>query len=93
MGTLDLLFGGGGGYFVRSLFSLCFVYCYFGFVVLLLEVCSIFFSCSAYWSCFVFSIACSCKWCLGLILVYFASHLHVNESCVVVCVCLGHFCM
>ena len=50
-------------------------------------------SCSAYWSCFVFSVACSCKWCLGLILVYFASHLHVDESCVVVCVCLGHSCM
>ena len=33
------------------------------------------------------SIACSCRWCLGLVLVYFASHFHVDESCVS-CLCV-----
>ena len=69
MGTLDLLFGGGGGgggIFCLGTLFLCFVYCCFGFVVLMLVVYSIF-SCFTYWVCFVFSIACSCRWCLGLV--------------------------
>ena len=62
VGTLDLLFGGGGGgeYFVRVLYFLGFVYRCFGFVVLISVVYSIF-SCSAYLFCFVFSITCSCR--------------------------------
>ena len=70
---------------------------FFMFCLLLLSLSSmlffLFFSYSAYWSCFVSSITYSCRWCLGLSLVYFASHLHVVESCVVVCVCLGLSCM
>ena len=64
MGTLDILFwgGGGGGGDVVIGYSVFFV---LFIVVLVLVVCSIF-SCSAYWLCFVFSIACSCRWCLGL---------------------------
>ena len=68
MGTLDLLFGGGGGgrYFVRVLcFHVLFI-TVFGFVALVLVVYSIF-SCFAYLFCFVFSIACSCRQCLGLV--------------------------
>ena len=45
---------------------LCFVYRCFGLVVLVLVVYSIF-SCFAYLFCFVFSITCSCRWCLGLV--------------------------
>ena len=62
MGTLDLLFGGGGGggIFCSGTLFLCFVYRCFGFVVLVLVVYSIV-SCFAYWLCFVFSIACSCR--------------------------------
>ena len=43
VGTLDLLFGGGGGgiFCAESIFFLCFIYRYFGFAVLVLEVCSI----------------------------------------------------
>ena len=45
MGTLDLLFGGGGGgiFCAESIFFLCFIYRYFGFAVLVLEVCSFFY--------------------------------------------------
>ena len=65
MGTLDLLFGGGGDIlFGYSIFMFC--YCCFGFVVLVLVVYSIF-NCFTNWVCFVFSIACSCRWCLGLV--------------------------
>ena len=42
MGTLDLLFGGGGGIFCSKAMFLCFVYRCFGFVVLVLVVYSIF---------------------------------------------------
>ena len=41
VGTLDILFGGGGIFCSDTLF-LCFVYRCFGFVVLVLVVCSIF---------------------------------------------------
>ena len=68
--------GGGGGVWCSGTLRLCFVYC-----VLVLVVCSILV-CSAYWLYFVFSIACNCRWCLVLVLVYFASHVHVDKSCV-----------
>ena len=69
VGTLDIMFGGGGGggggcvWCSGTLLTLflCFVYC-----VLVLVVCSILV-CSAYWLYFVFSIACSCRWCLVLV--------------------------
>ena len=88
--------GGGGGniLFGYSIFRFC--YRCFGFVVLILVVYSIF-SCFAYLFCFVFSITCSCRWCLGLVesiahciaLFFF----YVGESCVS-CLCvLGHSCM
>ena len=57
-------------------------------MVLVLVVYSIF-SCFAYLSCFVFSITCSCRWCLGLVesiahrIVFF----YVGESCVS-CLCV-----
>ena len=88
VGTLTILFGGVGCSGTLFVF-LCFVYYCFSLSSMLFSL----FIYSAYWSCFVFSIACSGRWCLGLILVHFASHLHVDESCVVVCVCLGHSCM
>ena len=88
VGTLDILFGGGGGDILFGDYFLCFVYRYFGFVVLVLVVYSIFsFFFLAYWLCFGFSIAYSCRWCLGLVLVFFASHSHVNESSVS-CLCV-----
>ena len=61
VGTLDLLFGGGGeGIFCSGTLFLGFVYRCFGFVVLISVVYSIF-SCSAYLFSFVFSITCSCR--------------------------------
>ena len=65
--------GGGGGGDVVIGYSVFFFF--FFFVVLVLVVCSIF-SCSTYWLCFVFSISCSCRWCLGLVSVYFVSHFY-----------------
>ena len=56
--------GGGGGDVVIG-YSVFFCFFVLFIVVLVLVVYSIF-SCSAYWLCFVFSIACSCRWCLGL---------------------------
>ena len=50
-------------------------------IVLISVVCSIF-SMFRILVCFVFSIACSYWWCIGLVLVCSASHFHVNESCV-----------
>ena len=49
MGTLDFLFGGGGGgeYYISGILFLGFVYRCFDFVVLISGVYSIFFSCSA----------------------------------------------
>ena len=76
-----------GGDILFEDYFLCFVYRYFGFVVLVLVVYSIFSFFFAYWLCFVFSIAYSCRWCLGLVLVFFASHSHVNESSVS-CLCV-----
>ena len=89
MGTLDLLFGGGGIFCSGTLF-LCFVYRCFGFVVLVLVVYSIF-SCFAYLFCFVFSITCSRRWCLGLVEAIahriFFFFFYVGESCVS-CLCV-----
>ena len=74
--------GGGGEYFVRRL---CFYVLFI--VVLVLVVYSIFSLFRILVMFCFFSIACSCKWCLGLVLVYFASHSHVNES-IVSCLCV-----
>ena len=87
MGTLDLLFG--GEYFVRVLCFYVLFITVFGFFVLVLVVYSIF-SCFAYLFCFVSSIACSCRWCLGLVesiahrIVFFV---YVGES-FVSCLCV-----
>ena len=84
--------GGGGGIFCSGTLFLCFVYHCFGFVVLVLVVYSIF-SFFAYLFCFVFSITCSCRWCLGLVesiahrIVFFFFFFYVGESCVS-CLCV-----
>ena len=57
---------GGGGIFCSGTLFLGFVYRCLGFVVLILVV-YIIFSCFAYLFCFVFSITCSCRLCLGLV--------------------------
>ena len=80
MGTLDLLFGGGHILFGDYVFMFCLSLFWFRCFI-------VFLVCFAYRLCFVFSIAYSCKWCLGLVLVYFASHSHVNESSVS-CLCV-----
>ena len=84
MGTLDLSFGG-GEYFVRRL---CFYVLFIVVLVLVVySIFSLFRILVMFCFFFFFSIACSCRWCLGLVLVYFASHSHVNES-IVSCLCV-----
>ena len=97
MGTLDLLFGGGGGggggIFSSGTLFLCFVYRCFGFVVLVLVVYS-FLVVSHICFCFVFSITCSCRWCLGLVksiahrIVFFSM---LVSHVLVACVCFRTF--
>ena len=69
------------------------VFCVLFIVVLVLVVFSIF-CVFCILVCSVFSISCSYWWCLGLVSVYFVSHLYVDESCVSLFACvLGHSCM
>ena len=83
--------GGGNilfGYSISSILFLGFFYRCFDFVVLISVVYSIF-SCSAYWFCFVFSITCSCRKCLGLVesIAHCIVFFYVSESCVS-CLCV-----
>ena len=91
MRTLDVLFGGGGG--GGGCGDRVPRFCVLFIVVLVLVVCSIF-SVFRILVVFFFCISC-CYWlCLGLVSVYFVSHLYVDESCVSLFACvLGHSCM